>query len=120
MLKSGEVITNEELTLPPTTTKSYAFCSDTSYNEDIIPIIKNVDLLYHESTFLSDREDLAKKTKHSTAKQAAQIAKLANVKQLIIGHYSSRYTNIELFKEEAVLIFENVVLAEQGKKICIT
>jgi ribonuclease Z len=120
VLKSGEVITNEELTLPPTTTKSYAFCSDTSYNEDIIPIIKNVDLLYHESTFLSDREDLAKKTKHSTAKQAAQIAKLANVKQLIIGHYSSRYTNIELFKEEAVLIFENVVLAEQGKKICIT
>ena len=117
VLENGEIIKNEELTLPPTKTKSYAFCSDTSYKEDIVPIIKEVDLLYHEATFLSDREDLAKKTKHSTAKQAAQIALQANVNQLIIGHYSSRYKNIELFKEEASTIFQNVILAETGKKI---
>ena len=118
-LESGEIVKNEELTLPPSKSKSYAFCSDTSYKEDIIPIIKNVDLLYHEATFLSDREDLAKKTKHSTAKQAAQIAHLANVNQLVIGHYSSRYQNIGLFKKEASAIFENVILAAEGKKIAI-
>lgn len=119
VLENGEIIKNEELTLPPAKTKSYAFCSDTSYKEDIIPIIKEVDLLYHETTFLSDREDLATKTKHSTAKQAAQIALQANVNQLVIGHYSGRYNNIELFKEEAEQIFKNVVLAEAGKKISL-
>ena len=117
VLENGEIIKNEELTLPPSKTNSYAFCSDTSYKEDMVPIIKNVDILYHEATFLSDREDLAKKTKHSTAKQAAQIALQANVNQLIIGHYSSRYKNIELFKEEASTIFQNVILTETGKKI---
>tara|TARA_R110002124_G_scaffold79875_1_gene211946 strand:- start:3377 stop:4291 length:915 start_codon:yes stop_codon:yes gene_type:complete len=119
VLENGEIIKNEELTLPPTKTKSYAFCSDTSYKEDIVPIIKEVDLLYHEATFLSDREDLAKKTKHSTAKQAAQIALKASVNQLVIGHYSSRYKSIELFKEEAEKIFLKVVLAEAGKKISL-
>lgn len=119
ILSNGEIIKNEELTLPPTKPKSYAFCSDTTYKEDIIPVIKNVDLLYHEATFLSDREDLAKKTKHSTSKQAAKIALKANVKQLILGHYSSRYTDTKLFKEEAKEIFDNVILADAGKKISI-
>jgi ribonuclease Z len=119
ILENGELIKNEELTLPPPKPKSYAFCSDTSYKEAIVPIIKNVDLLYHEATFLSDREDLAKKTKHSTAKQAAQIATQAAVNQLIIGHYSSRYKNIALFKKEASVIFSNVILAEEGKKISV-
>jgi ribonuclease Z len=119
ILENGELIKNEELTLPPPKPKSYAFCSDTSYKEAIVPIIKNVDLLYHEATFLSDREDLAKKTKHSTAKQAAQIATKATVNQLVIGHYSSRYKNIALFKKEASVIFSNVILAEEGKKISV-
>jgi ribonuclease Z len=119
ILESGEIIKNEELTLPPVKPKSFAFCSDTSYKEDIIPIIENVDLLYHETTFLSDREDLAKKTKHSTAKQAAQIASQADVNQLVIGHYSNRYKNIQLFKKEAETIFPKVVLAEAGKKISL-
>ena len=119
ILENGEVIKNEELTLPPTKVKSYAYCSDTSYREDIVSIIKDVDLLYHEATFLSDREDLAEKTKHSTAKQAAQIALQANVNQLVIGHYSSRYKNIELFYEEASSTFSNVILAEAGKKISL-
>ena len=119
VLKSGEVVKNEELTVAPSSPNSYAFCSDTAYKEDIIPIIKGVDVLYHEATFLSDREDLAKKTKHSTAAQAAKIASLAKVKKLIIGHYSSRYKSILPFKEEASVIFKNVHLAEEGKKIAV-
>ncbi|MEO9569610.1 MAG: ribonuclease Z [Polaribacter sp.] len=119
VLPSGETILNSELTLPPPKPLSFAFCSDTSYKPDIVPIIKNADLLYHEATFLSDREDLAKKTKHSTSKQAAQIAKDADVKQLIIGHYSGRYKNILLFKNEAQEIFKNTNLAEPGKVFTI-
>jgi ribonuclease Z len=114
-LSTGEIVKNSELTIAPPKTKSYAFCSDTSYKPTIIPIIKNADLLYHETTFLADREDLAIKTKHSTSLQAAQIAKDANVKKLIIGHYSSRYKDISLFKKEAETIFKNVDLAETGK-----
>jgi ribonuclease Z len=114
-LSSGEIVKNSELTIAPPKTKSYAFCSDTSYKPTIIPIIKNADILYHETTFLADREDLAIKTKHSTSLQAAQIAKDANVKKLIVGHYSSRYKDISLFKKEAETVFENVDLAVPGK-----
>tara|TARA_B110000046_G_scaffold182926_1_gene217948 strand:- start:21597 stop:22511 length:915 start_codon:yes stop_codon:yes gene_type:complete len=115
LLASGEIVTNSELTLPPKKPLSFAFCSDTKYKPDIIPIIKNVDLLYHEATFLSDREDLARKTKHATSKQAAQIAKDANVGKLVIGHYSGRYKDISLFQKEAQEIFKNTELAEPGK-----
>ncbi|WP_369047774.1 ribonuclease Z [Tenacibaculum sp. UWU-22] len=111
---TGEVISNSDLTFNPPKPESYAFCSDTLYKPDIISIIKDIDLLYHEATFLSDREDLAEKTKHSTAEQAALIARDANVKKLIIGHYSSRYKNLQDFKVEAAKIFENVELAEAG------
>ncbi|CAL2103311.1 Ribonuclease Z [Tenacibaculum sp. 190130A14a] len=115
-LSSGEIISNSELTLAPSAPKSFAFCSDTSYKPDIVPIIENVDVLYHEATFLKDREDLCDKTKHSTAEQAAKIAKAANAKKLIIGHYSSRYKNLEDFKEEANTIFDNVELAVAGNR----
>jgi ribonuclease Z len=114
-LDSGDVIKNSELTYNPEKPLSYAYCSDTSYKPTIIEIIDGVDLLYHESTFLTDKEDLAKKTEHSTAKQAATIAKKANVKKLVLGHYSSRYKNISLFKKEAEEVFENVSLAETGR-----
>ena len=114
-LASGEIVPNAELTINPPKPLSFAFCSDTSYKPDIVPIIKNTDLLYHEATFLADREDLAKKTKHATSKQAAQIAKDANVNQLVIGHYSGRYKDISLFQKEAQEIFENTELAEPGK-----
>ena len=114
-LKNGKTIKNCELTLNPTKPKSYAFCSDTSYYPEIAPLINNVDCLYHETTFLKDKENLAITTKHSTAEQAGKIAKLANVRQLIIGHYSGRYKNIEAFKTEAQEIFENTFLAETGK-----
>ena len=116
VLSTGEVILNTELTIDPPKPKSYAFCSDTVYKPDIIPIIKGVDLLYHEATFLKDREDLCEKTKHSTAEQAADIASKAMVHKLIIGHYSSRYSDIQEFKKEAQTIFENVELAEAGKQ----
>ena len=113
-LDSGEVIGNNLLSLPPDAPKSYAFCSDTLYDESIIPYIKGVDVLYHEATFLESEAHFTQKTKHATAKEAAQIAKLANVKQLILGHYSTRYGSIELFKTEAQTIFENVLLADDG------
>ena len=119
ILSSGEVISNSELTIPPPKPLSYAFCSDTSYKPDIISIIENTDLLYHEATFLSDRKDLAKKTKHSTTKQAAKIAKDANVNQLVLGHYSGRYKDISLFKKEAQEVFKNTELAEPGKVFSI-
>lgn len=118
-LSNGDVIKNEDLTFDPPKPLSYAFCSDTVYKPDIVEIIEKSDLLYHESTFLSDREDLAEKTKHSTAEQAAKIAKAADVGTLLLGHYSSRYSDTELFKKEALQVFHNVDLAEAGKKISI-
>jgi ribonuclease Z len=113
-LDDGTVIENGKLTFDPIPPKSYAFCSDTVYNEAIIPIIQNVDVLYHESTFLESEAILAEKTLHSTAKEAATIALKANVKQLVLGHYSTRYEGIKRFKEEAENIFPNVLLADDG------
>ncbi len=113
-LDDGRIIPNAALTFNPPEAKSYAFCSDTVYTEDIIPIIKNVTVLYHESTFLESESHLTEKTMHTTAKQAAKIAKLADVKNLLLGHYSTRYGTIKLFKTEAQEIFENVLLADDG------
>lgn len=113
-LDDGTVVENEKLTFDPEPPKSYAFCSDTVYNEEIIPVIQNVDILYHESTFLDSEAALAQKTLHSTAKEAATIALKANVKKLILGHYSTRYDGIELFKREAETIFPNVLLGDDG------
>ena len=114
-LDNGTIVSNSKLTFDPPEPKSYAFCSDTVYDESLAEKIKNVDILYHESTFLETETDLAVKTKHATAKQAAMVAKKANVKTLMLGHYSTRYKSIALFKEEASTIFPNVVLADDGK-----
>jgi ribonuclease Z len=113
--EEDELIKNEDVTLAGKTPKSYAFCSDTAYNEAIVPIIKDVDILYHESTFLEKLAHLAKKTKHSTAKEAASIAKKAKAKALILGHFSTRYDDTNDFKIEANEIFDNVQIAEEGK-----
>lgn len=113
--EDGNLIKNDTVTKPGLKPKSYAFCSDTYYKEDIVPLIKNVDVLYHESTFLDKHEHLAFKTKHSTAKQAALIAKQANVETLLLGHYSTRYDSLNAFKEEAQEVFNNVELCEDGK-----
>lgn len=114
-LEDGRVIPNAELSFEPQPSRSYAFCSDTMYDESIIPIIQKVDLLYHESTFLESESHLSEKTMHSTAKQAAAIAQKAQVKKLLLGHYSTRYGNIDLFRQEAATIFPNVELADDGK-----
>ncbi|WBL23625.1 ribonuclease Z [Zunongwangia sp. HRR-M8] len=113
--EDGELIKNEMVTKAGEAPKSYAFCSDTAFSEEIIPQIANIDVLYHESTFLQEQLKYADPTKHSTAMQAAIIAKRANVKKLILGHYSTRYPDIELFKSEAEQVFPNVSLAEDGK-----
>ena len=115
--EKGVVIKNSILTRTGKVPKSYAYCSDTEYDESIVKYINNCDALYHESTFLEKHIKLSKTTKHSTAKQAAKIAKLSNVKLLILGHYSSRYDNIDVFKIEAKTEFENIVLAEDNKII---
>lgn len=114
-LETGEWIPNEKLTSDPAKPKSYAFCSDTAYNPEIVPQIRDVDMLYHESTFLEQHAALATKTKHSTAKQAAMIAREAGVGTLVLGHYSSRYNDLEVFREEAQAVFSQVELAEDGK-----
>jgi ribonuclease Z len=115
VMEDGRFIENSQLTFDPIPPKSYAFCSDTAYDESILPLLNDVDVLYHESTFLQSEEKLAKKTLHSTAKEAATIALKANVKKLILGHYSTRYENIIVFKEEAQTIFSEVLLADDGK-----
>lgn len=118
-MEDGGTIPNAELTFDPPKILQYAYCSDTAYDEKIIPLIKDIDLLYHESTFLEDNKDLAQITKHATALEAATIAKMANVKQLILGHYSSRYKDTTLFQEEAKIKFANSVLAEAGKEFVL-
>jgi ribonuclease Z len=114
-LDDGSIIPNDKLSFDALPPKSYAFCSDTIFDESIVPLLQNVDVLYHESTFLDSEGYLSGKTMHSTAKQAATIALKANAKQLILGHYSTRYPSIELFREEAQTIFQNVLLADDGK-----
>ncbi len=116
VLDNGQFIPNSELTNDPEPPKSYAFCSDTIYKEDIVPIIKNVDVLYHESTFLQKDAQYTERTMHCTAKEAATIALKANAKNLILGHYSTRYGSIEPFKTEAQEIFQHVHLADDGKE----
>jgi len=114
-LENGQVVDNKYLTFPAEPPKTYAYCSDNMYHEKFIADIIGVDVLYHESTFLESEILLAKKTMHTTAKQAAKIAKKAGVKKLILGHYSTRYQSIEAFREEAQTLFEAVELADDGK-----
>lgn len=112
---TGELIKNEILTTKPAKSNSYAFCSDTKYCESIIPQIKDVNLLYHEATFMEQQIKRAQETYHSTAKQAATIALKANANSLIIGHFSNRYLNLDGLLEEAKSIFENTQLAFENK-----
>ncbi len=110
----GNLIKASVYTSAPAVAKSYAFCSDTLYNENIIQLIKEVDLLYHEATFLHASLERAIQTKHTTALQAAQIAKQANAKKLIIGHFSSRYYHLSVLLDEAKTVFENTELAVES------
>ncbi|WP_265426990.1 ribonuclease Z [Chryseobacterium sp. YIM B08800] len=110
VLSDGYVLKNEILTTDPAPSVSYAFCSDTRYLESVIPIIKNVTVLYHESTFLHDLKEMADYTGHTTALEAATIAKKAEVEKLILGHFSNRYGDLTVFTDEARAVFPNSYL----------
>ena len=112
----GTILPNRDLTFPPDPVRSYAFCTDTVPRRQIIPIIHQVDLLYHEATFCDDLHDLALKTYHTTARQAAEIAILAGAKRLIIGHFSSRYKNERALVDEARSVFPNTFAANDGER----
>lgn len=118
-LENGDLIPNKELSFDPPKPKQYAYCSDTAYYPQIIPLLKNVNALYHESTFLEVDKELATKTKHSTAKQAASIALEADVGLLILGHFSTRYKDYDAFRKEASEHFKSVCLAKDGLVIDI-
>lgn len=117
---TGQLITNEKITHSPTKLLSYAYCSDTKYDDSIIKHIKDVTLLYHEATFESSMQDIANEKFHSTASDAATIAKKANVGRLILGHFSARYNDLEKLREEAVSIFNSTFITEEGKQYIIS
>lgn len=112
--KNGIVIKNELVTIANSPSKSYAFCADTIFDETLINKVKNVDILYHETTYLKNLHERAALRFHSTTEQAATIALKANVKQLLIGHFSSKYETIDVFLNEAQAIFANTALAVEG------
>lgn len=123
-LKSGEdivdddgniVYKNDSLTLPPRKSRSYAYCSDTQYFEEIVEQIKAVDVLYHEATFMEEDADKALETRHSTVKQAATIAVKAKPVRLLIGHFSARYKDLLPVIDEAKRVFQNTYLALEGE-----
>ena len=113
----GEVVPNSRLTRPAAPPRRYAFCSDTAYNRSIIPIIEGADLLYHEATFAECDLARAKETFHSTARQAAEIARDAHVKRLVIGHYSARYEDLSELHREAEAVFPGTILGNEGTVI---
>ena len=117
--EEGVVVPNNRLTTPSAAPRSYAYCSDALYLKSIIPQIKGADLLFHEATFMSTDDARAKETYHSTALQAAQIAKEAEVKQLLIGHFSARYEDENLLLKESQAVFPQTILAKENLRINI-
>lgn len=113
--EKGNVYPNEKITIAPPKPRSFAYCSDTKYTESILPYISGVDLLYHEATFGEDKRKEADEKFHSTAKDAAMIAKKAKDGQLIIGHFSARYKDAEVLLNEAREIFPDTQLAVDGE-----
>jgi ribonuclease Z len=112
----GTVIINTVLTTDPLPPRKYAYCSDTIYNKDLLPQLQNADLIYHESTFMEDMRARADQTMHSTAKDAANIAKEAGAKRLLLGHFSARYKDLNPLLEEARSVFPQAYLAQEGEK----
>lgn len=118
-LSDGYILKNEILTTEPSAPVSYAFCSDTRFLESIIPIIEGVDVLYHEATFLHDLKEMADYTGHTTALEAATIAKRAGVGKLILGHFSNRYHDRSVFTQEARQVFPASFLPTQLERVKI-
>jgi ribonuclease Z len=127
-LKKGDDVTddegnvlyrNEDLTFPPRRSRSYAYCSDTAFEERTVEQIRDVNVLYHEATFTEDEAIKARQTLHSTAREAAMLARLANADKLLLGHFSARYKDLTPILDEAKLVFENSFLALEGDEITI-
>lgn len=114
VLENGNTLNPETVCEEPEPPKRYAYCSDTAYSEKVIDAVRGCSTIYHESTFLESESERAKATFHSTAAQAAKVAKEAGAKRLILGHFSSRYATEDLFKVEASAVFSNVSLANEG------
>lgn len=112
--KKGTIVPNEEVTIAAATGKSYAYCADTIFDESLADIVRDVDLLYHETTYLKDLHERAAARFHSTTVQAGTIAEKGGVKRLLIGHFSSKYEEIDEFLAETKVIFDNTELALQG------
>ncbi len=119
MLEDGTIIPNERLTLPSAPPRRYAYCSDTIYLPRIVEQIHGVDLLFHEATFAQSEQARAKETYHTTAAQAGEIARTAEVKQLVIGHFSARYEEEDILLKEATAVFPQTILARENLKISI-
>lgn len=119
LLKNGTFLSPEEVIENTKTKKSFAYCSDTKYNESILPFIHEVDLLYHETTYRHDLLEKAIEMGHSTSIQAATMAKKANVGTLVTGHYSSRYSNLQEIVEECQTVFPNTTLGKEDLRIKI-
>ena len=115
----GVVVPNSRLTTPSAPARSYAYCSDTICLRNILPQIKGVDLLFHEGTFAQCDAARAKETFHTTAQQAAEIARDAEAKQLVIGHFSARYEDESVLLKEAQAVFPNTLLAKENLRITI-
>lgn len=117
--KKGVIIPNEEVTVANTKGRTYAYCADTIYDISLADKIKDVDLVYHEATYLKAEHQRAAERFHSTTEQAAEVAKKANAKKLLIGHFSSRYEELDEFLAEATEIFECTELAREGVSFLI-
>ena len=117
--EEGEFLTHDQLTIPPALQRSYAFCTDTALHLPAAEVIKGADLLYHESTFTEEMKEQAEKTYHSTALDAAKMAKAAGAKKLLLGHFSNRYKETEPFVEEAKLLFQNTEAVSDGQTYSI-
>lgn len=113
--EEGKVIPNSRLTTPADTPRKYVYCSDTQFNPNNVQYIRDADMLFHEATFAEDHLARAKQTHHSTARQAAEMARLSGAKRLLIGHYSARYTDEKILLNEAREVFANTFLAEEGR-----
>jgi ribonuclease Z len=113
-LPNGDVVANAALSFSPPVPKSYAYCSDTAYDETIVMHVQGCDLLYHEATFADNLTKRAKKTFHSTASQAATIAQKAGAKRLLLGHFSSRYKSVDVLLAEAQSIFPETICVKDG------
>jgi ribonuclease Z len=117
MLESGSSLTAEEATLPAPAPRSFAFCTDTLYVPELADTLRGVDLLYHEATYCEAHADLVRETMHTTARQAALLAREAKVGTLVIGHFSTRYPELDCFEKEAQALFSNSLVGRDGLQI---